>query len=249
MVSSHVAKYGIDINLKANLDICTKFNQSNADSLIITAGIEGSGKSYLTMQAAYYLDRTFTADRMCFTADEFVDSCIDAKQYQAVVFDEAISTLFNRQAMTKDSIRINKMLAQIRQKNLYMFICIPNFFYLDEIPAVIRSRALIHVYQKGLDRGYFKFFNTPKKKQLYKRNKKAFTYYGIAPNFSGRFVDYNVLGQAYLDKKLKALEALKSYRKDEIDKKETKQNKKNSFKLPEPFINSDRLTPFRKKSL
>ena len=80
-------KFMIDGFLKSNLDIAKKEIRKDFDMVFIVDGAEGSGKSIFAMQMAYYLDRTFSLDNIAFTPDQFKKKIINAKKYQAIVFD------------------------------------------------------------------------------------------------------------------------------------------------------------------
>ena len=98
------------------------------------------------------------------------------------------------------------MLAEIRQKNLFVFVVMPCFFDLDKYVALWRSRVLIHVYTDGFKRGYFCFYNVDKKKELYMLGKKFYAYGKPKCNFYGRFTDYYVIDEtAYRLKKKNSL--------------------------------------------
>jgi hypothetical protein len=99
------------------------------------------------------------------------------------------------------------MLAEIRQKNLFVFVVMPTFFDLDKYVALWRSRALIHVYTAAnFERGYFGFYNAERKKQLYILGKKFYSYAKPKDNFHGRFTNfYPVDEKAYRAKKLESL--------------------------------------------
>ena len=55
--------------------------------------------------------------------------------------------------------------------------------------ATARSRALVHVYTKGMSRGYFRFYNYQKKLRLYVTGYKYMDYTigKVYPDFNGTF--------------------------------------------------------------
>lgn len=168
--------------------------------------VHNSGKSSIAMQIAYYLDPTFNLDRVCFTAFEFKKKVLDAKQRQAIVFDEAFTGLSSRGTMGIINRMLVRMMAEIRQKNLFFLIVAPTFFDIDKYIALWRSRALIHVYTKKMKRGYFMGYNQDRKKQLYLRGKKDYNYNKPSPNFIGRFTKYLPINeQKYRQKKYEAI--------------------------------------------
>jgi len=182
--------------LKANLDKVKTIIKKDWDMVFLYDGYEGSGKSVLAMQNCHYIDPTFNIDRICFNPRQFFKVIKNAKPYQAVLYDEAFTGLTARAAMSLINRTLIKMLAEIRQKKLFVGIVMPTFFDLDRYVAIWRSRALIHVYMaKDFERGYFMFFNMERKKQLYVLGKKFYSYYKPQSNFKGRFTNAYVINE------------------------------------------------------
>lgn len=217
--------------LKSNLDIIKKEAKKDWDWIFVVDGIEGGGKSTFAQQIAAYCDPSLDIDRICFTPEEFKNAIVKAEKYQAIVYDEAYAGLNSRQAMTQTNRTIVSMLAEIRQKNLFVFIILPTFFDLDKNVAIWRSRGLFHVHvDKAYKRGFFKFYNQTTKKYLYIKGKKFYDYGASAalPNFKGRFTKkYMVDEKEYRQRKLKSLEKygedhqvqtqLKDFRKEFVE--------------------------------
>lgn len=196
----------IDKNLKENLDIIKKASTLDWDFIFIVDGIEGSGKSVYTQQVAYYLDPTLDISRICFNGEEFIEACINAKKYQSIIYDEAITGANIRQAMNDVNVDVMKMMGMIRQKNLYIFIVIPSFFDLDRYIALWRSRAVFHVYAKSYqDRGHFYCYKN-RKNYMWIKYRKYFYYNPKLKDFNGTFQNvYCVDEQTYRDKKATTL--------------------------------------------
>lgn len=197
-----------------NLDVAKEVNRKDWDAINLIDGTEGAGKSVLAQQFAYYLDPTFNIDRIVFTANDFKDSVLKADKYQAIIYDEAYSGLSSRGTMSEVNKILVSMLAEIRQKNLFIFIVMPTFFDLDKYVAIWRSRVLIHVYAVDWERGYFMWFDSHRKKVLYLLGKKLYDYNVTKANFVGRFAakdngGYIVDQIEYRNKKRKALESRK----------------------------------------
>lgn len=194
--------------LKANLDIIKEAVKDDWDMFFIVDGLEGSGKSVLAQQVAGYLDPSLTIDRICFTPEEFIKAVNEATKYQAIVYDEAYAGLASRSALSEVNRMIVRVLAEMRQKNLFVFIVMPCFFELDKYAAVWRSKGLFHVYTKNLKRGFFRFYNSKKKKQLYLKGKKFYEY-KVLPDFYGKFPKGYFVDEAeYRAKKLQVLKTL-----------------------------------------
>jgi len=199
--------FSMDGYLKKNLEMAKAVVKKDWDMVFVVDGAEGSGKSVLAQQAAYYCDRTINIDRICFTPKEFKNAIKSAEKYQAVVYDEAYTGLSSRAAMSLINRTLVTMLAEIRQKNLFVFVVMPTFFDLDKYVALWRSRALLHVYTKeNFERGYFSFFNVDRKKALYLFGKKFYSYSATKANFIGRFPKpYVVDEEIYRKKKMESL--------------------------------------------
>jgi len=195
--------------LKKNLDTAKEIIKNDWDMIFAFDGAEGSGKSTLAVQCAYYCDPTMTLDNVVFNARDFRKAIINAKPFQAIVYDEAYSGLNSRSAMSFINKSLVGMLTEIRQKNLFVFIVLPCFFDLDKYVALWRSRVLIHVYTgEGFQRGRFSFFNVDRKKDLYMKGKKFYEYKLVQPNFRGAFTNAFPLDlKEYKEKKWTALKA------------------------------------------
>ena len=183
--------YYMDGIHKDNLDTAKKVITKDWDMLFIYDGAEGSGKSVKAMQDAFYCDPSLNIDRITFTPKEFHNAIMKAEKYQAVIYDEAYTGLSSRATMSLINRTLISMLAEIRQKNLFVFVVMPCFFDLDKYVALWRARALIHVYTSdNFERGFFRFYNRTRKKDLYINGKKYYNYNHPEPNFKGRFTNY-----------------------------------------------------------
>lgn len=203
--------------LKSNLDIAKGVIKDDWDMVLLVDGYEGSGKSVMAQQCGWYLDNTLDINRICFTPEEFKTAILNSAKYQCVIYDEAYTGLSSRGTMGAINKAIVSMLAEIRQKNLFIIIVMPSFFDLDKYVAVWRSRALIHCKAINFKRGHFYFWDVDRKKELYIKGKKTYSYSAVKPNFYGKFNNlYTVDEKAYKDKKAKSL--------SEKEKKSVKDN-------------------------
>lgn len=211
-------KYYIDERLKNNIDnkIKPDLQKKDKDCFIAIDGNEGSGKSTLALQVGKYADPTLTLDRVVFNAEDFRKKILDAKKGQCVIFDEAFTGLASTTSISKVNNTLKNLMMQMRQKNLFVIIVLPSFFLLDKYAAIWRTRSLIHVYESGGRRGYFKVYNRKKKKKLYLFGKKSYSYLTSGKNkvetsFRGRFYGKFALGGEKEEKKYRKMkeEALK----------------------------------------
>ncbi len=214
--------YYMDGYLQQNLTRAKERIKEDWDMVGVYDGYEGSGKSVKAMQDCFYMDHSFDLSRVCFTSNEFQTAVGEAKKGQAVLYDEAFTGMSSREAMGRINRSLMKMLAEIRQKNLFLAITMPTFFDLDKYAALWRSRYLVHVYtDKNSKRGYFAFYNQDRKKSLYVTGKKFYNYYKPHPNFRGRFLqEYVVDEKAYRKKKA---DSLAKRTKDEVEERMRKE--------------------------
>lgn len=212
--------YYLDGILKTNLDSVKQAIKKDWDMLFLVDGYEGAGKSVFAMQIAYFVDQTFNLDRIAFTSKEFTDVIVHAKPYQAVVYDEAYTGLSSRATMSIINRTLVSMLAEIRQKNLFVFIVMPTFFDVDKYVALWRSRGLFHIYvSKGFERGFFRFYSMERKKILFVMGKKFYNYSKPKDNFHGRFTNHYVVDEEkYRAKKRSAL-LYRAKKREEADVK------------------------------
>lgn len=215
-------EFGMDDYLQKNLDIANSAIKQDWDMVILVDGEEGGGKSVMAQQCAKYNDPTLCLDRIVFTPHDFRKAIMNAEKYQAVVYDEAYTGLNSRATMSLINRTLISMLAEIRQKNLFVYVVMPTFFDLDKYAAIWRSRALIHIYTtKGFKRGFFTFFNKQRKKDLYILGKKFYSYGKPPSNFHGRFTNhYTVNETEYRLKKRNSLLARENKREKDAVKQE-----------------------------
>lgn len=195
------AGYYMDGYLKSNLDDLKEDVLRDFDAFLIVDGRERFGKSTLAMQVAFYLDNTFCLARVCFTIEQFVEAVNNAEKYTAIVFDEAYGYLNSRQAISKFNKTLIKIFAEMGSKNLFIIICIPNFFELDKYPAIHRSTSLLHVYERANYKAKFGAYNFNTKVKLYSLGKKFYDFRKVAPNFTGDFTKFFPIDKEEYEKK------------------------------------------------
>jgi len=209
-------EFSMDGYLENALTIAKTVIKKDWDMVFCVDGSEGTGKSVFAQQAAKFCDPSLNIDRIVFTPKEFRDAVMKAKKFQAVIYDEAYTGLSSRATMSLINRTLISMLAEIRQRNLIVFVVMPTFFDLDKYVALWRSRALMHVYITGeFQRGQFAFYNVDKKKDLYIQGKKFYSYSNPRPNFIGRFTNhYTVDEEAYKKKKRDSLVEREKHREE-----------------------------------
>ena len=126
-----------------------RINEEDYDHFIVVAGGEGSGKSTLAIQIACMVDPKFKLSNICFKMADFLKQIEESKPGQTFVLDEGNMFLLSREAFSQDNIFMVKLFAIMRQKNLCVIICVPNFFTLDSYVRDHRVDTLVYVHKRG----------------------------------------------------------------------------------------------------
>ncbi len=163
--------------------------KKNLDLVVACSGYPGLGKSKLISQLASFCDTSFDESRMWQKTEDFVKAVKDEKNIlKAHVLDEAWEGLSSGQVRKQIGAILLNIMNVIRQKRLFIFIVLPDFFDLSKNIAIFRSRWLIHCYSEEFgDIGRFAAFDQAAKKQLYIRGKKFEDYSAWPADFFGVF--------------------------------------------------------------
>ena len=216
----------LDKLFRPELDkVRARVRKKNWDYVALVAGLPGSGKSTFARGLARYLCKWFSIDYVAFTGDQFIEITNECPEYSSVILDESFASLNSKLTQTEDFIKIINHLQLIRQKHLYIFLCLPNFFDLAKGIAIFRSSHLFVTYanEKG-DRGYFLAFDRDNKRKLYVRGSKFMDYNAQKANFYARFWENeDILDIEEYDRRKE--EHLKSQNKQESEKMHGKQER------------------------
>lgn len=124
-------------------------NQDDFDHFIVVCGKEGTGKSTLAIQMACMIDPNFKLTNICFKMYDFLEQLKEAKPGSTFILDEGNMFLLSREAFSSDNIFMVKLFAIMRQKNLCIIICVPNFFTLDSYVRDHRVDTLVYVHTRA----------------------------------------------------------------------------------------------------
>ena len=175
--------------LRKNLDT-VKYSvlQRKFGYISIIAGFPGTGKSTLGQYVCKYLDSTFTTkNRICFNAEDFIQRTSNAKKGTSWLLDESFENFNTRITRSSEYTRVINHLQLLRQKNLFIILCLPNFFDLSKGVAVFLSSHLFVTFHKDYHRGFFGAFGKTEKRMLYIKGSKFLNYSAAEPNFRATF--------------------------------------------------------------
>lgn len=116
--------------------------QYNKNWLAIICGETGSGKSYSALKIAETADPTFTAERVVFSAPQFIRLLgKKLKKGNIVVFDEAGVGMPAREWYSISNKTLGYILQTFRHQNLGVIFTTPDFSFMD-----VQARKLFHSY-------------------------------------------------------------------------------------------------------
>lgn len=178
----------IDWDIADVLDMATTRNRRNFQYIAIIAGIPGTGKTTLSFNMASYVCPWFSERYICFTADEFIKLTTTCPKFSAVILDESFEAFNSKGSMTKDFKKVLNHLQIVRQRNLFLFLNLPNFFDLSKNIAVFLASHLFFVYSdREGTRGRFLVFDRDAKRELYVKGSRFMDYSCVNANFMARF--------------------------------------------------------------
>ena len=224
-----LCSFYLDARLKKQLDVAKhRVLKKNWDYVSIISGIPGSGKSTFVRSPAKYCCPWFSLKYVAFTAKEFIKITNNCPNYSAVILDESFQSLNTRITMSPEFRRIISHLQLLRQKHLFIFLCLPNFFDLTKGVAIFRASHLFVTYaSKEGSRGRFMAWGRNEKRKLYVKGSKYLDLFVVDANFKGRYTKAEdiISEKDYEELKLRHLKEQDIELAEKIDPKEQKLNK------------------------
>lgn len=127
------------------------------DFVMVVDGREGAGKSTLALQMKAIYDGRYNLDNVLFDATSMIKTMRFAPRKSCVVVDEAIISLYKREALKDFQLTLVKAFSIVRARNLFFILVLPNFNDLD---PNIRTRAnyRFYTFAKRGHRGYLEVY-------------------------------------------------------------------------------------------
>jgi hypothetical protein len=129
--------------------------KNDYDAWVCVDGDEGDGKSTIGYWLCKKTDPSFTPYRIAYDTKSLLRIIADAPPGSAIMLDEAVELFYSREAMGRDRVSLNKAVMQMRQKNLFFVLCIPNMMDLDGLLKNRRIKVRIHVTRRGWAQFWF----------------------------------------------------------------------------------------------
>jgi len=106
--------------------------KNDLDFLLVITGRERIGKSTLALQIASIVDPDFKVDQIVFDIPTLYKKVYELNKGQVVIIDEGATAFFAREAMATDVREGVKLLTVMGERNLFVILCVPNFFIVDK---------------------------------------------------------------------------------------------------------------------
>lgn len=140
-----------------------RINHLDYDCFIVVSGKERRGKSTFAAQLGWYLsDGKLTLQDICMDMGEFTSALQRAQKGGVIIFDEAGTNLYSREAMTGINRMLTKAFMISGLKNVAIILLIPSFFNLD---AYIRNHRVDILFDIPI-RGRIKVYSTKRAKKI-----------------------------------------------------------------------------------
>ena len=125
--------------------IYKKINGKDNDHFTCISGVEGCGKSVLALLLSSTVSPTFSMKHICFSIQDFFDIVNTAEKGDTILLDEGAVFLFSREATSKDNRKVVKSFNLMRQLNLHILVCIPNYMNMDTYIREHRADTLLQI--------------------------------------------------------------------------------------------------------
>lgn len=154
----------LDDKICKALDVAKdRVKDRDKDFVCLVEGGEGNGKSSLGLEMARYMDPAFDVDeQVCMDHEQVIRTADKLQPYQAIVFDEGIEALLSRNHGKSKNKTMIEWFREVRAKNLFIFICMPEFKEIEKPIRDDRAHALV----KCVKQGWAHFFNQRKMNEI-----------------------------------------------------------------------------------
>ncbi len=182
-----------------NLGVYQTRQEHKWDNWIIYCGDEGDGKSTKAKQDCYIMAHNcggiFDNNKIAWDAETFGKLIDESKPGDSVLYDEAITGLSSKRAMSQVNHVLKIKATMCRKKRLFIAICIPSLFDVEKSIAIRRSLGMVKVYADKARRGYFVYYNKTQKRMLYIKGKQFEDMNAVKGGPASRFLNWSMLNE------------------------------------------------------
>lgn len=140
-----------------------KMLDKDKDFVLLVTGEEGNGKSSLALLMADYWDEDFDpGEQICMDHEQVIRTADELDAGQAIVFDEGIEALLSRNHGSKSNRIMLEWFREVRAKNLFIVICMPEWKEIEKPIRDDRAHGLVRIVKQG----FCHFFNEGKMNQI-----------------------------------------------------------------------------------
>ncbi len=127
-----------------------EYLKQDRDLVIAITGEEGSGKSTLGLSLSLIANPKFSIDSdILYNVEDITERLKTVGRYKTLLLDEAVEFAFSRNAMKREQKKMIQTFMQVRQKNLFFILLIPNFSDMDKYFRKWRIKRWLHVKKRG----------------------------------------------------------------------------------------------------
>lgn len=156
MLTKENVGYLADYHLWKRAYLVQKALSEDYDHFTVITGKEGLGKSFLASIYCSMVSNSFCLNNICFELRAGVEQIRDAKKGDSVLLDEGAMFLFSRESMSDANRIMMKLFTLIRQRNIHLCICIPNFYIIDSYIRDHRVDTMLNIIRRGGYNGFNK---------------------------------------------------------------------------------------------
>lgn len=185
--------------------------QTDSDNFTVIVGVEGTGKSTFGINFCSTVSPSFSTKYICYEPEDFGKALEFADKGDSILMDEGMLFLFTRDALRGSSVNVLKIISIMRQKNVHLCICVPNWFTIDTYIREHRVSVLFNI----LSRGTYKLITKEGIKKINldgKRFKNINTKLKSGTFFHGKFYNY------FPDQNDLNIDSYRQLKKDNFDK-------------------------------
>jgi len=139
------------------------------DNIIPITGMEGTGKSTLAQEIAWYISGPNS--RIVFTFEQFSEAFNNLSAGGTIIWDEFVFAGMAGDANSKLSRLAKKIFVTGRKKRLNILLLMPSIHMMEKYFAMSRTICLIHCDSPDLIKRGFGYFYSKKRKNSIRGNK------------------------------------------------------------------------------